>query len=1006
VQGASISGAVLHPTIARRLRAALPGASLQRYGWLYRLALLAAGVAAAVWSLRAVWVFTIDDAGISFAYAKHIADGDGPVAVIGGPRVEGYSNPLWVFALVPWRWLGLDLIVVSKLLGVLAFAAANLAGFGLIAAAQGRRARAFGAAEVCLAALGASCLELVVWVPAGLENALFGALLLGLLFLDARESQQPERWGLSGLAGFALSITRPEGALYAAPIVLFKLLRALARREPRRQAVAAALLFAVPLALYHLGHFLVFRHWLPNTYLAKPGGRELSAGLAYLLENARQSGLLWVTPLALIGLYGQPRLKLPCAWVWLAGVTFVLYSGGDWMPHARFLSLFAPAVLVLAALGLQRLSQLAARSTRGALPVEAVAFGLAVAVGSAWGRYQAPRLAQLRREGWCHFCERVADSQRLQRLATQAELPAHSLVTQDFGGPSWSSDQRFYPIDFLGLCDRSAALLRRERQPGGLGNDIRLYQYFIHEQSSAPSWIAMPPNFWPRFDHSPEYALDYFPLPARLLPRARRDSFFVLHRGELVDYFPPLPSAGLSALPEQLALVGFGLFADPVTPSEELAAHAPVLAVLSVVARGALRGDEQLVLRVDAGAQSWQSGPRRLDRGIEGVARGLARGEPLGLEFSLVLPAAAAASYRVSLGVGHAGASKGQGPSAPAFVELGSFAAGTRLAPLSRELPPYPSDLPAPLVPELLALRAPVTLAIARARRQGQPPADAPLAERLMGVGRELEAQGQLEQAYLADVWATQVWRRAWESLADPVFRLRDAARGAEHATEIALLRRYYASGDADELSRLVAFYLSASRPLEAGYFAARWPRAAPEPELARVARDAARGAAAGAAPFDASALAPLLESVAFDPLAGALDFERDTLGQWQGDRAAFGRASRMTGPRGLRGEHGQFALSSRAQGERGRGTLTSAEFSLSGRVLSLLVGGGSSRRRVGVQLLVDGRVAFSASGNDSENLLPVFWEIGPLAGKPARLRVFDQSAKDHVLIDRVLLWR
>src|SRR6185295_10240983 len=156
------------------------------------------------------------------------------------------------------------LTLVSKLLGVLAFAAANLAAFGFIAVTEGRRARAFGAVEVWLAVLGATCLELVVWVPAGLENALFAALLLGMLFLDARESQEPERWGLSGLAGFGLAITRPEGAMYAAPIVLFKLLRALGRREPRRQALGAATLFAAPLALYHLGHFLVFRHWLPN----------------------------------------------------------------------------------------------------------------------------------------------------------------------------------------------------------------------------------------------------------------------------------------------------------------------------------------------------------------------------------------------------------------------------------------------------------------------------------------------------------------------------------------------------------------------------------------------------------------------------------------------------------------------------------------------------------------------------------------------------------------------
>src|SRR5262245_31391743 len=91
-------------------------------------ALLIAGIGCAcAWSLRAVWAFTIDDAGISYAYAKHLAEGDGPVAVVGGPWVEGYSNPLWVLLLIPLHWLGVELPVAAKLLGALLFAGALLA---------------------------------------------------------------------------------------------------------------------------------------------------------------------------------------------------------------------------------------------------------------------------------------------------------------------------------------------------------------------------------------------------------------------------------------------------------------------------------------------------------------------------------------------------------------------------------------------------------------------------------------------------------------------------------------------------------------------------------------------------------------------------------------------------------------------------------------------------------------------------------------------------------------
>ena len=43
--------------------------------------------------------FYIEDAGISFAYAKHFAEGEGFVTYPGGERVEGFSNPLWTFIL-------------------------------------------------------------------------------------------------------------------------------------------------------------------------------------------------------------------------------------------------------------------------------------------------------------------------------------------------------------------------------------------------------------------------------------------------------------------------------------------------------------------------------------------------------------------------------------------------------------------------------------------------------------------------------------------------------------------------------------------------------------------------------------------------------------------------------------------------------------------------------------------------------------------------------------------
>jgi hypothetical protein len=496
----------------------------------------------------------------------------------------------------------------------------------------------------------------------------------------------------------------------------------------------------------------------------------------------------------------------------------------------------------------------------------------------------------------------------------------------------------------------------------------------------------------------------------------------VLHRAELLDYFPPLPAAPPRDLTERLALLGFAPFAvsrtdevdtgRPQVSRELLGPGARVLFMLSVVPRGPVRPGEAISVRVEADGERAESVLFPLDRGIDGLARALAPGEPLAIELVVDLPQTAAALYRVSVGVGQAAPGrKGRAQTPPTFVPIGELPAGTRLAVPERSLPRYPSALPTALDAELVDARPAVARLVEQSRRDSRGPDDAALSRALITRGERLEQDGDLAQAYLAYVWATQVRRRAWEELADRVHRLRQLALGDEHPMELALLQRYYANGAARDLGRLAAYYLSLGRWLEADYFLRRLPDAAPG-----VGPDATIGALRGV--FESvtrdgrgTAAAPsgsVLEHVAFDPLGGALDFEGEELTGWEGPIEAFRVGPRSDRHRlpGLRGAHGRGVLSSRGSGDRGRGAVTSPEFRLDGELLSVLVGGGSRKRHVGVELLVDGAVAFSASGNDSDNLFPVFWDIARLTGKSARLRIFDESSRDHAVIDRVLIWR
>ena len=61
----------------------------------------------------------IEDAAISFSYARHFAQGEGFVTYPGGERVEGFSDPLWVYLMVLWEYLGVSGFTSSKVMGAL-----------------------------------------------------------------------------------------------------------------------------------------------------------------------------------------------------------------------------------------------------------------------------------------------------------------------------------------------------------------------------------------------------------------------------------------------------------------------------------------------------------------------------------------------------------------------------------------------------------------------------------------------------------------------------------------------------------------------------------------------------------------------------------------------------------------------------------------------------------------------------------------------------------------------
>src|SRR5437763_2408333 len=171
-------------------------------GWGARLApvlAILAGVAAVGWHATRYGHWIVDDAAITFSYARSFADGLGPVLQPGVPPVEGFSDPTWMVLLGLGKLVGLfdhgllfglpDYVLFPKALGLLFTGGILTACY--IAAKQIFTRFAWLATLVVGLTL-ATIPSFVIWVVSGLENSLFAFVVVTLavtLFVAVRNDR-------------------------------------------------------------------------------------------------------------------------------------------------------------------------------------------------------------------------------------------------------------------------------------------------------------------------------------------------------------------------------------------------------------------------------------------------------------------------------------------------------------------------------------------------------------------------------------------------------------------------------------------------------------------------------------------------------------------------------------------------------------------------------------------------------------------------------------------------
>jgi arabinofuranosyltransferase len=306
----------------------------------HRLSLVLAVAACALLctvAVRTAWV--CDDAYISFRTADNAAHGYGLRWNV-SERVQSFTNPLWVFALIPGRLVGFDLYGWS-----LALSFAILVGIAYVMA---RRVASDWPAGLLAIATLISSRAFVDFSTSGLENPLLHLLLLLFVWEFWREGE-PRSGRLATYAGLAL-LTRLDSAVILAPALAVLALRSLRQKHWRLELWPLVAIVGA----WEIFSVVYFGFPFPNTAYVKlgdtlPRPELIAQGFHYLRNSLFNDPVTLAAMLVAISLVWLPPLRRgwPLAGGILLHVAYVVWIGGDFM-SGRFLS--APLLMAAALL--------------------------------------------------------------------------------------------------------------------------------------------------------------------------------------------------------------------------------------------------------------------------------------------------------------------------------------------------------------------------------------------------------------------------------------------------------------------------------------------------------------------------------------------------------------------------------------------------------------------------------------------------------------------------------
>jgi hypothetical protein len=396
------------------------------------LALVAAGFLFHALSMSG-WL--IDDAYISFRYARNLASGAGLV-FNPGERVEGYTNFSWVIVAAIASKLGLGLPFFMPLLGVVCALGVVL----LVARAAPRywpegEEPGRACAGVGAAAMMALSPDLARYSVSGLETALYTLLITAAVV--SLIASRPVAFACFTSAAF---LTRPDAALIGIVGVVW-LMKGADRVRATLRAVAV---FVVLLGPYLVFKWRYFGALAPNTLAAKVP--DVRSGFLYVAGSLVSIGPIAAAVAFFVARDGR-RFARPIDRLfvlWLVTLVAVALEGGDWMNGHRLTVQYLP----LLALAADRfvVQSFTAASNAVAKIVRPTAVLVCIPLGLMGTREITQQLEY----------REVVDARRERVVRELAAAGVHSLGTFDVGLVGWVAPSMVI-TDLGGLTDRTIA---------------------------------------------------------------------------------------------------------------------------------------------------------------------------------------------------------------------------------------------------------------------------------------------------------------------------------------------------------------------------------------------------------------------------------------------------------------------------------------------------------------------------------------------------------------------